>query len=114
MRTAVGVPSDDRARFGIAFEGCGCRAAFHVGVIEWFTEHDLVPHAVAGASSGALIAGGQPSAAPPIYGRSGRSCSAAGSASFRRLLRRRWPYRMSEIVGGVAAGISAIGSWPTR
>jgi predicted acylesterase/phospholipase RssA len=42
---------------GIAFEGCGCRAAFHVGVIEWLVEHDLMPEAVSGAISGALIAG---------------------------------------------------------
>jgi len=42
---------------GIAFEGCGCRAAFHVGVIEWLVEHDLMPEAVSGASSGGLIAG---------------------------------------------------------
>jgi len=32
---------DDGAAFSLAFEGCGCRAAFQVGVIEWFTEHLL-------------------------------------------------------------------------
>ena len=36
---------------------CGCRAAFHVGAVEWLTSHDLMPDVVAGASSGALIAG---------------------------------------------------------
>ena len=37
---------------GIAFEGCACRAAFHVGAVEWLTENGFRPAAVAGASSG--------------------------------------------------------------
>jgi predicted acylesterase/phospholipase RssA len=87
---------------GIAFEGCGCRAAFHVGAVEWLTSHDLMPDVVAGASSGALIAGAIAisrtsdlrSVWTELFGS--RVCDA------RRLLRGRWPYRMSEIVGGVA------------
>jgi len=87
---------------GIAFEGCGCRAAFHVGAIEWFVEHDLIPEAVSGASSGALIAGAL------AIGRAG-DLRAVWTELFgtrvcdvRHLLRGRWPYRMSDIVGGVA------------
>lgn len=89
-------------RFGIAFEGCACRAAFHVGAMEWFAEHDLFPSAVAGASSGALIAAAIAvdriadlrAVWEGLYGTQVRD--------LRRLLRGRWPYRMSEIVGGVA------------
>ena len=87
---------------GIAFEGCGCRAAFHVGAIEWFAEHGLLPDAVSGASSGALIAGalaighagGLRAVWTELFGS--RVCDA------RRLLKGRWPYRMSDIVGGGA------------
>lgn len=85
---------------GIAFEGCACRAAFHVGVVEWFVEHDLIPDAVSGASSGALVAGAL------AIGRAGDLRSVwtellgTRVCDVRRLLRGRWPYRMSEIVGG--------------
>ena len=44
-------------RLGIAFEGCGCRAAFHVGALEWLKQQGLAFTAVTGASSGSLIAG---------------------------------------------------------
>src|SRR5438876_6554096 len=82
-----------RATFGIAFEGCGCRAAFQVGVIEWFTEHNLLPAAVAGASSGSLIAaataiGGVAELRPvwtELFGSRVRDMG--------RLLRGRWPFR---------------------
>ena len=90
------------AAFGIAFEGCGCRAAFHVGAIEWFAEHELLPATVAGASSGALIA------AATAVGRIAELRPAwtelLGSrvCDMGRLLRGRWPFRMSEIVGGAA------------
>jgi predicted acylesterase/phospholipase RssA len=96
---AAGTP---RAAFGIAFEGCGCRAAFHVGAIEWFAEHHLLPAAVAGASSGALIAAatavGRVADLRPVWADlfGSRVCD------IRRLLRGRWPCRMSEIVGGAA------------
>jgi NTE family protein len=87
---------------GMAFEGCGCRAAFHVGAIEWLTEHGLTPDVVAGASSGALVA------AATAVGRVGdlrpvwTELLGSRVCSFRRLLRGRWPFRMSEIVGDVA------------
>jgi predicted acylesterase/phospholipase RssA len=86
---------------GMAFEGCGCRAAFHVGAIEWLGEHGLMPDAVAGASSGALVAAatavGRVGDLRPVWAElfGSRICS------FRRLLRGHWPFRMSEIVGGV-------------
>ena len=94
--------SEPRAVFGIAFEGCGCRAAFHVGAIEWFAEHNLLPTAVAGASSGAMIAAatavGRVAELRPVWTElfGSRVCDIG------RLLRGRWPFRMSEIVGGAA------------
>ena len=90
------------ATFSLAFEGCGCRAAFHVGVIEWFAERHLLPQTVAGASSGALIAAatavGRVSELRPVW------MELCGTRVFDagRLLSGRWPFRMSEIVGGAA------------
>jgi predicted acylesterase/phospholipase RssA len=87
---------------GIAFEGCACRAAFHVGAIEWLSEQGFRPAAVAGASSGSLVA------AALAMGRVGELREAwmevAGSAvcDWRRLLRARWPFMMTEIVSGAA------------
>jgi predicted acylesterase/phospholipase RssA len=87
---------------GIAFEGCGCRAAFHVGAVEWLAAHDLMPDAVSGASSGALIAGalaiGRASDLRSVW----TDLLGSRVCDVRRLLSGRWPYRMSEIVGGVA------------
>jgi NTE family protein len=96
------MPGGERAAVGIAFEGCGCRAAFHVGVIEWLAEHHLVPHAVAGASSGALIAGGVAIGRVADLRAVWTELFGSRVCEPRRLLRGRWPYRMSEIVGGVA------------
>ena len=101
LRYEVGTVSsrESRAVFGIAFEGCGCRAAFHVGVIESFAERNLLPATVAGASSGALIAAaiavGRVADLRPIWSElfGSRVCDIG------RLLRGRWPFRMSEIVG---------------
>jgi len=87
---------------GIAFEGCACRAAFHVGALEWLTEQGFRPAAVAGASSGSLVA------AALATNRSDRLRDAwtelVGSVvcDWRRLLRGRWPFRMTEIVAGAA------------
>lgn len=89
-------------RLGIAFEGCGCRAAFHVGALEWLRQQGLAFAAVSGASSGSLIAGAA------AIGRIGDLRAAwtelLGTPVFdlRRTFRGRWPFRMSEIVGGVA------------
>jgi predicted acylesterase/phospholipase RssA len=90
------------AAFSLAFEGCGCRAAFHVGVIEWFAERSLLPRTVAGASSGAIIA------AATAVGRVADLrqvwTELCGTRVYdpRRLLSARWPFRMTEIVGGAA------------
>lgn len=40
----------------MAFEGCACRAAWHVGVVEWLAERGVHAEVSAGASSGALVA----------------------------------------------------------
>jgi predicted acylesterase/phospholipase RssA len=81
--------------FAIAFEGCGCRAAFHVGAVEWLFENRLIPGAVAGASSGALIASaaavGRVGDLRPVWTElfGSRVCDLG------RLWRGRWPFRMS-------------------
>lgn len=87
---------------GIAFEGCGCRAAFHVGVIEWLTERGFTPTAVAGASSGSLVAAatavGKLEELRPAWMR------LLGTRVFqwRRMLTLRWPFVMTQIVGGAS------------
>jgi predicted acylesterase/phospholipase RssA len=87
----------------MAFEGCGCRASFHVGAIEWLAEQGMMPSVVAGASSGAMIAAatavGRVSELRPVW----TELLGSPVCSFRRLLRGRWPFRMSEIVGDAAA-----------
>lgn len=85
--------------FGIAFEGCACKGAFHVGVAEWMHDHGYEPDAVAGASSGsviaALVALGEVKALAELW------LAVGGTAVFqpRRMLGGRWPFVMSEVVG---------------
>jgi predicted acylesterase/phospholipase RssA len=89
-------------RLGIAFEGCGCRAAFHVGALEWLTQQGIAFTAVTGASSGSLIAG---AAAIGLVGDLRAAWTELlGTPVWdgRRAFRGRWPFRMSEIVGGAA------------
>jgi NTE family protein len=96
------MPSRFDSALGIAFEGCACRAAFHVGAIEWLNEQGFRPSAVAGASSGSIVA------AAVAMGGVGELREAwmdvVGSAvcDWRRLLRGRWPFMMTEIVAGAA------------
>ena len=87
---------------GIAFEGCACRAAFHVGAIEWLDEQGFRPFAVAGASSGSLVAAAV--ATGPVGELRDAWMEVAGSAvcDWRRLRRGRWPFMMTEIVSGAA------------
>jgi predicted acylesterase/phospholipase RssA len=87
---------------GIAFEGCACRAAFHVGALEWLSEHGFRAAAVAGASSGSLVA-----AAVAMNRHDGLRAAwmdLVGSpiCDWRRLLGARWPFRMTEIVSAAA------------
>lgn len=87
---------------GIAFEGCGCRAAFHVGALEWLTEQGLEFAAVTGASSGALIAGALAIQRVSDLRPAWVELLGTQVCDLRRVLRGRWPFRMSEIVGGAA------------
>jgi predicted acylesterase/phospholipase RssA len=86
----------------IAFEGCGCRAAFHVGAVEFLESQGVRWRVVTGASSGSLIA------AAVALERTGELRAAwstlLGSRVFdvKRTLRGHWPFRMSEIVGEIA------------
>ena len=84
---------------GIAFEGCGCRAAFHVGAMEWLHARGFRPAAVAGASSGAMIAAAvavdRTEALRPAW------MTLLGTPVFqlRRLRSLRWPFVMTDLVG---------------
>lgn len=84
---------------GIAFEGCAGRAAFSAGVAMRLEELGLMPHRIAGASSGAIVAAfvasGQAAELGPAW------LSAAGQPVFlaREMSRFRWPFRMSRLVG---------------
>jgi predicted acylesterase/phospholipase RssA len=87
---------------GIAFEGCGCRAAFHVGAVERLAAHGIEPAAVAGASSGALVAGAVALRRSAHLRPAWLALTGTPVCDPLRLLRGRWPFRMSEIVGGAA------------
>jgi predicted acylesterase/phospholipase RssA len=87
---------------GIAFEGCGCRAAFHVGAVEWLASHGVEFAAAAGASSGALIAGAVALRRTADLRPAWIELTGTPVCDPRRLLRGRWPFRMSEIVGNAA------------
>ena len=87
---------------GIAFEGCGCRAAFHVGAVEWLAANGIELAAVAGASSGALIAGAVALRKTAELRPAWLELTGTRVCDPRRLLRARWPFRMSDIVGGAA------------
>lgn len=95
-------PAAVGAGLGIAFEGCGCRAAFHVGALEWLTAERITFTAVAGASSGALIAGAAAIGRVADLRPAWTELLGTRVCDFRRALRGRWPFRMSEIVGGAA------------
>ncbi|MCB9766182.1 MAG: patatin-like phospholipase family protein [Alphaproteobacteria bacterium] len=84
---------------GIAFEGSACRAAFHVGAIEWFSERGVRFGAVAGASSGALVAAAVATHRVDTL-REAWTALLGETAVFQpaRLLRLRWPFMMSHIL----------------
>jgi predicted acylesterase/phospholipase RssA len=96
------VTATPAAGLGIAFEGCGCRAAFHVGALERLTEQGMVFAAVTGASSGALIAGALAIERVTDLRPSWIELLGTQVFDFRRVMRGRWPFRMSEIVGSAA------------
>ena len=87
---------------GIAFEGCACRAAFHVGAVEWLTENGFRPAAVAGASSGSLVAAALATNRDDRLREAWMELVGSAVCDWRRLLRARWPFRMTEIVAGAA------------
>ena len=84
---------------GIAFEGCGCRAAFHVGVLEELRQRGVRFEAAAGTSSGSILA------AAVAFGLEDQVRATLfdllDTPIFRPrvALRGSWPWRMSEIVG---------------
>ena len=87
---------------GIAFEGCACRAAFHVGALEWLREHGFRPAAVTGASSGSLVAAAVATDRADALRDAWMEVVGSRVCDWRGLLRARWPFRMTEIVAGAA------------
>jgi NTE family protein len=90
-----------RVTLGIAFEGCACKAAFHVGAVERLSELGVRLVAASGASSGSILAAGV------ALERSHELRAQWEALSGRtrvfqpgRLLRARWPYAMSDILRG--------------
>ncbi len=86
-------------RIGIAFEGCAGRAAFHVGVVEWMLENGLRPAAVAGASSGSIIAAALAAGRGHELADLWLQACTRRLFDLRRVFRGRWPFAMSDIVG---------------
>jgi predicted acylesterase/phospholipase RssA len=87
---------------GIAFEGCACRAAFHVGALEWLSEHGFRAAAVAGASSGSLVAAAVATNRHDGLRAAWMDLVDSSICDWRRLLGARWPFRMTEIVSAAA------------
>ena len=88
-----------RAVIGVALEGCSVRAAFHVGVVEWFVERGLPIGVVGGASSGSLVAVAV--AAGRVSDLREAWSELLGKTQVfqpRRLLSGRWPMAMSDIL----------------
>ena len=85
--------------FGIAFEGCAARAAFHVGVADWLHKRGLHPSAVCGASSGAIIASTIACRETAALLESWLEVGDQPVFQPKRMLRGGWPFAMSDIVG---------------
>ncbi len=89
--------------FTVALEGCAGRAAFQIGVLDWFERRGIRPAAVAGASAGSIVA------ATVAFGRLGDLediwLGVAGSRVVRpeRIVKLGWPLAMSDIVGTAMA-----------
>lgn len=85
--------------FSVAFEGCALRAAFHIGVARWWDERGVRPLAIAGSSSGSLVAAAWAADALDVLEE--RWLDLVGRArpvELRRIARGRWPGRMSHIL----------------
>ena len=84
----------------IAFEGCACRAAFHVGVAEGLAAGGMTFPLAAGSSSGSLVAAGVAadlmSRLPSIW----MSLAGRRIVSLRRVMWNRSLFDMSHIVRG--------------
>ena len=49
--------ADERPRIGVALSGGGARGLAHIGVLQWFEEHQIPINYLAGTSMGGLIGG---------------------------------------------------------
>ena len=83
---------------GIAFEGCACRAAFHVGVAAALVDAKVPFGLTAGASSGSIVAtalaAGLAADLPSLW----RSLADRSIVSLPRALHNRSPFDMSHLV----------------
>lgn len=84
---------------GIAFEGCAGKAAFHVGVADWMLTHKFRPAALAGSSSGAIVAAAFASGRAHTLLEAWMDVCDSRVFQPTRLLRAQWPFVMSDIVG---------------
>lgn len=86
-------------RVGIAFEGCGCKAAFQLGAIEWLTARGVQVDLVTGASSGALVAVAVATHRLAALRDAWESLLGTRVWSMRAALRGHWPGRMTYVLG---------------
>jgi NTE family protein len=97
---------------GIAFEGCACRAAFHVGVAAALAEARMPIALTAGTSSGSLcaaaLAADRGRELPDLW----RTVAGQSLISFRRVLWNRSIFDMSHIVR--SALVAAFGAVDLR
>jgi predicted acylesterase/phospholipase RssA len=85
---------------GIAFEGCACRAAFHVGAVEWLRAQGVRLQVASGASSGSMIAAAVALGLDDLQGRWEGYLDEIRLFDPRRILSGRWPFGMSDILSG--------------
>ncbi|MCO4745381.1 MAG: patatin-like phospholipase family protein [Proteobacteria bacterium] len=84
---------------GIAFEGCAVRATFQIGALTWFLDRGVGFGATGGSSSGSIVAASL--AVDRVETLEAMWLELADTPVFRprRVLRGRWPYAMSHILG---------------
>lgn len=57
QRTGRGTTTQSRLKIGVALEGGGALGMAHIGVLQWFEEHQIPIDYIAGTSMGGLVAG---------------------------------------------------------
>jgi len=83
---------------GVAFEGCACKAAFHVGVAAALHEAKVPFGLTAGSSSGSIVATALAAGLAPSLPSLWRSLGDRPLVSLARVLHNRSPFDMSYLV----------------